>query len=534
MGKVKDWFINHKPSKRRLIQLYTALLVNCNVKGFFTGTISEAPTKGLCVPGMNCYSCPGAIGACPMGTLQNSYAKSNKSMLFYVLGIIGLFGIMLGRFLCGYLCPFGFIQDLLYMIKTPKIRKGKVTRILSYLKYIMFGFLAVVAPIIAAIVVHETQPVFCKLICPVGTFEGSIYIVFHPNNADLIPGLTGTFAIKLVVAIIVIGLCIFIARPFCRFLCPMGAVLSLFNGISVFGVHVNSDKCVSCGKCITTCKYDIKHPGDRECISCGECIKGCPTNAIYYKQIKDFIKATKKQELAVSAPTNVVPSETKEIIEVEPKTSEIAENKVEEVKQEPNKKPVNKKKVATIVTASAMVAVLAGAAVYFNVFAKGNNKGKIIAIGEEMRSCSLYSFKNPNKPFNAMDYKGTPMVINFWSTTCSGCVAELPEFEEVAKQYTNVKFVAVDISDDQATALEYMKQRDWDKWTIEFLYDNINEPLYRAFTYGSTMPITAFIDKDFKLVNFKNGSIMKTDLIKYVTDLGGVAEPTPNSAYTIY
>ena len=74
---VKDWLIAHKPSKRRLIQLYAAVLFNANIKGYISGNIyTSKTTKYMCIPSLNCYSCPGAVGACPLGALQNALADS--------------------------------------------------------------------------------------------------------------------------------------------------------------------------------------------------------------------------------------------------------------------------------------------------------------------------------------------------------------------------------------------------------------------------------------------------------------------------
>ena len=53
-SKVKDWFIAHKPSKRRIIQLYAALITNANLKGFSSGKIYTGDTKKVCAPGLNC------------------------------------------------------------------------------------------------------------------------------------------------------------------------------------------------------------------------------------------------------------------------------------------------------------------------------------------------------------------------------------------------------------------------------------------------------------------------------------------------
>ncbi|MBQ2805941.1 MAG: 4Fe-4S binding protein, partial [Clostridia bacterium] len=86
-----------KPSKRKLIQLYAALLTNANIKGFVTGQIYKGPLKNVCSPGLNCYSCPGASGACPLGALQNALASSGARVPYYVFGIIILYGVLFGR-----------------------------------------------------------------------------------------------------------------------------------------------------------------------------------------------------------------------------------------------------------------------------------------------------------------------------------------------------------------------------------------------------------------------------------------------------
>lgn len=72
--------------KRRLIQLCAALLYNLNLKGFAEASIYKGKSKGLCVPGLNCYSCPGAVGSCPLGTLQNALSAMDRKLPFYYIG----------------------------------------------------------------------------------------------------------------------------------------------------------------------------------------------------------------------------------------------------------------------------------------------------------------------------------------------------------------------------------------------------------------------------------------------------------------
>ena len=281
--KIKDWFVRHKPSKRRLIQVYAALLYNANIKGFVNGRIYTGNTKYACVPGFNCYSCPGAVGACPLGSLQNALAASGTTAPYYVLGILALFGILLGRTICGFLCPVGLGQELLYKIKTPKIRKNRVSRVFTYLKYILLVALVIVIPIMLQ------SPTFCKYICPAGTFGGGIGLLVHPENADFFAMLSGLFTWKFFLLIAIIVLSIFCFRFFCRFLCPLGAIYGFFNKFALIGVKLDKSKCTDCGLCVSHCKMDIKRVGDHECINCGECIAVCPTQAISWKGSQIFL-----------------------------------------------------------------------------------------------------------------------------------------------------------------------------------------------------------------------------------------------------
>lgn len=273
VAKIKKYV----PTKRKWIQLYSALLHNAHLKGFISGSFYKGQLKNVCTPGLNCYSCPGAAAACPLGSLQNSLAKSDKSMLFYVLGTLMLYGIIFGRFICGWLCPFGFIQELLYKIKTPKLKKSRVTRVLSYLKYVLLVFLVILVPIFL------TAPGFCKLICPAGTLEGGIGLVANPANKTMLGDLGFFFTWKFVLLVGFILGSIFIFRFFCRFFCPLGAIYGFFNRFAVFGIRLERSKCVDCGRCHEKCKMDIKHVGDHECINCGECVDACPTGAISWR-----------------------------------------------------------------------------------------------------------------------------------------------------------------------------------------------------------------------------------------------------------
>ena len=272
----------HLPTQRRLIQLYSALLYNAHVKGFISGNIFTGGSKRLCVPGLNCYSCPGAVGACPLGALQNALSASNNRAPFYILGILMLYGLILGRTICGYICPMGLLQELLHKIPTPKIKKSRLTRWLSYLKYVFLAVLVIALPLWYASQ-YIPVPAFCKYICPAGTLEGAVGLLSNPANTPLFPMLGALFTQKFVILVVICGLCVFCYRAFCRFICPLGAIYGFFARANLVGVKVEQAKCVDCGKCVRDCGMDVRHVGDHECINCGECIDGCPTKAIAFK-----------------------------------------------------------------------------------------------------------------------------------------------------------------------------------------------------------------------------------------------------------
>ena len=264
---------------RSYVQLIAAVLYNCNIKGFADASIYQGNIKGLCVPGLNCYSCPGAIGACPLGSLQTGLLSSRYKVPYYILGTLLLFGLFLGRFICGWICPFGFIQELIYKIPSKKIRKNKVTGLLTYLKYVILIIFVIVIPL------WKLIPGFCKYICPVGTLEGGIFLTYMDPALRQITGILFTWKVFLMVLILVI--CVFCYRMFCRFLCPLGAIYSFFNPIAFFGIKVDDKKCIHCDSCVKNCRMDVRHICDRECIHCGDCIKHCPVDAISFGSIKN-------------------------------------------------------------------------------------------------------------------------------------------------------------------------------------------------------------------------------------------------------
>ncbi len=267
---------------RHTVQGLWALLTNSYLLGFAQGKLYKGSLKKLCVPGMNCYSCPGALGSCPIGSLQAVIGSSNFRFAFYIAGFLMFIGALIGRFVCGWLCPFGLVQDLLHKIPFPKkIKSFPGDKLLRKLKYVILIVFVILLPMFLVDLLGQGAPYFCKLICPVGTLEGGIPLVLL--NKALRGALGWLYTWKLVILIVTLLLSVVIYRPFCKYICPLGAIYSVFQPISVFRYRVDAQKCVDCGKCRNICEMGCnpaKNANSLECIRCGKCKSACPTGAI--------------------------------------------------------------------------------------------------------------------------------------------------------------------------------------------------------------------------------------------------------------
>ena len=271
-----------KQGKRLLTQFVFFLIQNPFLKNWVSGRIYQGDLKTICSPGLNCYSCPAAALSCPIGAIQLVLAGFRQSVSLYVTGFLLTTGVVFGRFICGYVCPMGLIQDLLYRIKTPKLILR--LRFLRYVKYVvLIGFVIILPLTVRHELSGQGQPWFCKYICPSGMLFGAVPLV---TANDFLRNLIGAqFLLKFLIAAAIIILSVFVFRVFCRVLCPLGAIYAVLNKVSILHMRCEGDKCKSCGDCAKACHIKIEpvtRPNDPECVRCGKCVGACSQKALAY------------------------------------------------------------------------------------------------------------------------------------------------------------------------------------------------------------------------------------------------------------
>ncbi len=484
--KKLTWWQSHRPTTRRLVQLYSALIHNAYLKGFIEGEIYQGNAKYICMPGFNCYSCPGAIGACPLGSIQNALASSGHHAGWYVLGIILLFGVILGRTICGWLCPLGLIQELLHHIPTFKIKKSRITRALSWLKYVLLAVLAVAIPLWYGLAHDIPVPGFCKYICPGGTLEGAIGLLSNPANADLFSMLGILFTRKFVILMIIGLACIFCYRSFCRFICPLGAIYGLFNRFSLVSVRVDEDRCNGCGACVRSCGMDIRRVGDHECINCAKCVDVCAQKAISMKAGK----------LTLKAPKGVFTEEV-------------------QVRRSHNGR----------LAWGIALAVLCFILIWFNfldpaVRTVAEPEQEISAaqsaetaenaipigceVGMQLEDFTIDCFDGST--FHLADTRGKVTIINLWATYCTPCMQELPLFDALYREHgDDIAMLAVHSS--IVATVDPAERVAAEDWIIPFALDTNDDMIWKIVDGSTTLPQTIVLDRNGVVIYNQKGSV---------------------------
>ena len=274
--------------KRRISQYLFTFLGNSYWLFPWHGPIYRGSLKKLCFVGLNCYSCPAAVTSCPIGALQNFLAGLRFNLQagsllfgFYVIGFLGMIGALIGRMPCGWMCPFGLIQEWIYKIPFPKFN---LWRPLKWGPFITLFLFVIILPLAITDPIGFGYTWYCKYICPAGTLEAGLpLLALRPELRSLVGPL---FSWKMAVLIAVIVLSMLISRPFCRMLCPLGAIYGLMNRYSIMQLKFKQEACVSCKACYAICPTGVRFYDGKDdinsaaCIRCLRCVNICPAGGI--------------------------------------------------------------------------------------------------------------------------------------------------------------------------------------------------------------------------------------------------------------
>ncbi len=219
----------------------------------------------VCSPVFHCHSCPLALFACPIGVLAHFSAL--HLFPFVALGMLALIGALVGSFVCGWACPFGFLQDLAGRLPTPKF---ELPHWLGYSRYLVLVILVLAIPYFFG----EAHPLFFCRVCPAGALEAAV-----PHTAATAwagSGVAWPSVTKISVLAVFLVAMLFTWRPWCTLLCPLGAIYSLCNRVSLVFLNFRSDRCNDCDRCRRLCHYQgLGHRGgdDQRCIRCLDCTR---------------------------------------------------------------------------------------------------------------------------------------------------------------------------------------------------------------------------------------------------------------------
>lgn len=271
---------------RRLVQILSVFALN----PFFFRYM------GVCIPVMNCWSCPAAAFACPVGVVGNFLALGIIPLA--VIGITVFSAMVAGRILCGWVCPFGFLQDLLYMIPGRKISIPRKLRPFLFILPVIFLAVTVVAvPILIGV---DSDLFFCR-ICPAATLEGALPLHFLNSQAafgEAVMQAAVSWRVWILLGFLV--LFIFMKRPFCRLMCPIGIALGVFNRYSLFQINLEEvQSCPECNMCVNQCPTGLNafyEVNKKDCIHCYVCTKSCAPRTVKKR------KRLKAEQAVAAAP----------------------------------------------------------------------------------------------------------------------------------------------------------------------------------------------------------------------------------------
>jgi len=277
--------MKRKPRLRTIIQIVFFVLIALiavNHTLIETGggipLISNASVHAVCPFG-------GVVSLYQLTTTGTFIKKIHESSLVLML-IVFASALIMGPLFCGWICPFGTFQE--WIGKVGKKLFGK-----KYNRFIPYKFdkyLRYIRYLLLFMVLVQTARSGLLLFANIDPY----YALFQFWTGEVA-------ATALVILGLVVVLSLFVERPFCKYACPYGAVLGLFNLFRIIPLKRNNSTCISCGKCDRTCPMNIPVSSvsvvrNHQCISCYQCTSDdgvCPVaDTVEFKivGIKEAVK----------------------------------------------------------------------------------------------------------------------------------------------------------------------------------------------------------------------------------------------------
>jgi ferredoxin-type protein NapH len=226
----------------------------------------------------HCYSCPLSSFACPIGLMANYAAiiPAVPTIPFLLIGVLVVVGGLAGALVCGWACPFGFVQDLL-----GKIRKKKIPLPsgLGHFRYVVLVGLVLLLPWVLGSrgILYDEQTISICRLCPAGALEAGL-----PHSlTSLLSGngwMMSSFKTALLTTFLISAVVIY--RPWCRLFCPLGGLLALFNPFSLFHLRYNAKNCSECSLCRSRCPVGVKLDLKANAVNCIRCLDCTACGAI--------------------------------------------------------------------------------------------------------------------------------------------------------------------------------------------------------------------------------------------------------------
>jgi len=232
-----------------------SLLLSVIVAGFLLGK-SPNPMEGLV-----------KVFKSMVGLYPDPGIKIIAFGFFIILAVIG------NKMICGWACPFGALQEIIYSIPIlRRIKQKKLPFILT--NTIRTGFFLTTLLFLFGII---------------GASKG--FVIYHYVNPFNLFNLDFESLSILLTVIIALGGAFIIYRPFCQLICPFGFISWIAEKFSIYRIRIDKDKCTQCGVCIKVCPLEAakgRVAGNRlpaDCFSCARCLNVCPVDAIQYKSV---------------------------------------------------------------------------------------------------------------------------------------------------------------------------------------------------------------------------------------------------------